>query len=100
MSKLEVFILMFPPNHLIKIIALTNVRLEAKGHEDITNVELVKFFGIIILGSRYEFGSRRDLRATTSVSRFFDAPNFGARTCMRRGWSDAIWSCIRFSESV
>ena len=51
MSKLEVFLLTFPPNHLIKIIALTNVRLEAKGHEDITKGELVKFFGIIILGS-------------------------------------------------
>ena len=50
MSKLEVFILMFPPNHLIKIIALTNVRLEAKGHECITKGELVKFIGIIILG--------------------------------------------------
>ena len=51
MSKLEVFILMFPPNRLSKIISLTNVRLEAKGHEDITKGELVKFLGIIILGS-------------------------------------------------
>ena len=53
MSKLEVFILVFPPNHLIKIIALTNMRLESKGHEDITKGDLVKLFGIIILGSRY-----------------------------------------------
>ena len=90
MSKLEVFILMFPPNHLIKIIALTNVRLETKGHEDITKGELVKFFGIIILGSRYEFGSRRDIWATTSVSRFVNAPNFVARTGMHRGRFDAI----------
>ena len=73
---------MFPPNHLIKIIALTNVRLEEKGHEDITKGELVKLFGIIILGSRYKFGSRRCLWATTSVSRFVDAPNFGERTGM------------------
>ena len=85
MSKLGVFLLMFPPNHFIKTIALTNVRLEAKGNEDTTKGELVKFFGIIILGSRYEFGSRRDLWATTSVSRFVDAPNFGSRTGMRQG---------------
>ena len=51
MSKLEVFLLMFPSNHFIKINALTNVRIEAKGHEDITKGDLVKFFGIIILGS-------------------------------------------------
>ena len=80
MSKPEVFLLMFPPNHLIKIIALTNVILEAKGHEDITKGDLVKFFGIIIIGSRYEFGSRRDLWDTTFVSRFVDEPKFGART--------------------
>ena len=98
MSKLEVFLLMFPPNHLIKTIALTNVRLESKGHEDIKKGELVKFFGIIILGSRYEFGSRRNLWATTSVPRFVDAPNSGARTGMRRRRFDAIWYCIRFSE--
>ena len=55
MSKLEVFLLIFPPNNLIKIFALTNVRLAAKGHEDITKGELVKFFGIIILGTQYEF---------------------------------------------
>ena len=89
---------MFPPNHLIKIITLTNVRLEAKGHEDITKGELVKFFGIIILGSRYEFGSRRYVWSTTSVSRLIDVPNFGARTGMQQGRFDAIWSCIRFSE--
>ena len=81
-SKLEVFLLMFPPNHLIKIIALTNVRLGANEHEDIKKGELVKFFGIIILGSRYEFGSRRNLWATTSVPSFVDAPSFGARTLM------------------
>ena len=51
MSKLEIFLLTFPPNHLIKIIALTNVRLEAMGHEDITKFNLVKFFGVIIPGS-------------------------------------------------
>ena len=72
--------------------------LEAKGHEDITKGDLVKFFGIIILGSWYEFGSRRDLWATTSVSRFVDAPNFGARKGIRQGRFYAIWSCIRFSE--
>ena len=72
--------------------------LEAKGHEDITKGELVKFFRIIILGSRYKFGSRRDLWATTSVLRFVDEPNFGSRTCMRRGRFDEIWYCIQFSE--
>ena len=98
MSKMELFLLTFPPNHLIKIIALTNVRLEAKGHENITKGELVKFFGIIILGSRYEFGSRRDLWATNSVSRFVDAPKYGSRIGIRQGRFDAIWSCIQFSE--
>ena len=32
------------------------------------------------------------------MSRFVDAPNFGARTGMQRGRFDAIWCCIRFSE--
>ena len=80
MSLLAIFFLMFPPDHLIVIINLTNKRLHLQGHEDTTKGEIIKFFGVIILGTKFVFGKRRELWNTSSVSHLIDPPNFGART--------------------
>ena len=63
-----------------------------------TKGSLIKFFGIIILGTRFEFLSRSDLWSTESVSRFVEAPKFGEMTGMSRNRFDKICRCIRFSE--
>ena len=98
MSRLDFFLLMFPPEHLTRIIAMTNEQLRSKERKEITKGELLKFFGVIILGTRLEFGSRSDLWATTSLSSFIDAPKFGEKTGMSRARFDQIWSSIRFSH--
>ena len=98
MSLLDVFLLMFPPDHLIKIITLTNRKLRAKRFKEITKGQLIKFFGIIIIGTRFVFGNRRDLWNKTSVSHLIDPLNFGGRTGMTKNRFDEIWSCIRFSD--
>ena len=59
---------------------------------------MIKFFGVIILGTRFILGSRRDLWSKTSVSRLLDSPSFQKRTGVSRNRFDALWSCIRFSE--
>ena len=82
MSRLDFFLLMFPPEHLTRIIAMTNEQLRSKERKEITKGELLKFFGVIILGTRLEFGSRSDLWAMTSLSSFIDAPKFGEKTGM------------------
>ena len=89
---------MFPPDHLIHIVSLTNIQLRSGGHEETTKGEVLNFFGVIILGSQFVFGSRKDLWGTPSVSRLLDMPSFRKRTGMKRNRFDALWSCIRFNE--
>lgn len=59
--------------------------------------EILKFFGVIILATRFEFGSRASLWSTTASAKYEQAPAFG-RTSMSRKRFDEIWSSIRFSQ--
>ena len=90
MTRLDLFLLMYPPDHLIKIINLTNQNLLKIGTYKMTKGSLIIFFGIIILGTRFEFSSRHDLWSTESVSRFVEAPRFGEKTGMSRNRFDEI----------
>ena len=55
------FMTMFPHKHLSQIVALTNICFLAKNERLTTPGEVIKFFGILLLMSRWELGSRRDL---------------------------------------
>ena len=85
MSFLDIFLLIFPPDHFITIVNLTNIRLRIAGHQETTKGEVIKFFGVVILGTRFVFGNRRDLWSTSSVSPLLDPPNFDKRTGIARG---------------
>jgi hypothetical protein len=99
MSRLCFFLLMFPPDHLLKIVALTNNQLQQKRNQaDTTRGEILKFFGVIILGTRFEFNSRRDLWSTHCKSKLRDPPKFGEKTGMSRYRFDSLWSAIHFSD--
>jgi hypothetical protein len=54
----EYFMAMFPPDALIRIVTLTSEKLREKGKQVTTGGDSSKFVGILILGTRYEFGSR------------------------------------------
>ena len=77
MSRLDLFLMMFPPTQLQHIINLTNRNLRKEGRRETSKGEIVKFFGIIILGTKFEFASRRDLWETASKSKYIDPPRFG-----------------------
>ncbi|KAG7372651.1 transposase IS4 [Nitzschia inconspicua] len=77
LTKMDVFLLAFPPESLVSICRNTNVVLEATGIPTTTVGELLKFFGIIILATRFEFESRASLWSMTPLSTFIPAPNFG-----------------------
>ena len=91
---------MFPPDHIVTIINLTHVRLQVGWNRDTTKGEITKFFGVIILGTKFVFASRKDLLGIKSVSQLIDPLNFGARPGMPRNRFDDLWSCIRFSEQL
>jgi len=44
MTRLDLFLLMYPPAHLVKVIALTNHNLRKIGKEEVQKGELIKFF--------------------------------------------------------
>jgi Transposase IS4 len=76
----EYFMAIFPPDALMRIVMLTSEKLREKGKQVTRGGEILKFFGILILGTRYEFGSRADLWSTSSRNILFDPPKFGRRT--------------------
>ena len=59
--------------------------------------EIVKFFGVMLLVTRFEFGSRASLWSNVTTNKYIPAPSFGI-TGMPRKQFDNLWMCIRFSE--
>ena len=98
-SRLDLFLMMFPPDHLRTIAELTNRQLQKLGNEvaPTTRQEILKFFGICILATKFEFGNRRDLWTTTAPTKYRPAPCFG-NTGMSRSRFDLLYTHIRFSN--
>ena len=61
MSLLDAFLLIFPPDHLIIILNLTNKRLHLQGYKDTIRGKIIKFFSVIILSTKFVFRKRREL---------------------------------------
>jgi hypothetical protein len=96
-SRLDYFLLMFPPLELQLILRLTNSQLRSAGLKETQTGEILKFFGIILLATRFEFGNRASLWSSTAPSKYVPAPNFG-RTGMTRQRFDSLWRYVRFSD--
>jgi len=78
--------------------SLTSAKLGGRGLPSTSPGEILKIFGVLILGTRFEFGSRADLWATEPRSKHMPVPEFGARTGMPRHRFDARWSALTFSK--
>jgi Transposase IS4 len=60
-SLLDHFTACFPPQAMSNIIALTNKKLRDDDLQEMEMGELLKFFGVLILITQFEFNSPRDL---------------------------------------
>ena len=96
-TRLDVFLQMFPSRQLISCWQLTNIQLQKKNYKETTKQEVLKFFGVILLASRYEWNKRSDLWMEHPPSKYEVAPAIGKKTDFRRKRFDELWSCIRFS---
>jgi hypothetical protein len=96
-SRLDYFLLMFPLLQLNKIGRLTNLHLAKKRRRLTTVGEVIKFFGLLILTTIFEFGRRSSLWSTSPFSKYHGVPCFG-KTGMSRQRFDDLWSTIAFSE--
>ena len=96
-SRLECFLMLFPPEQLQLILQLTNNELAMARKNYRMAGEIVKFFGVMLLVTRFEFGSRASLWSNVTTNKYIPAPSFGL-TGMPRKQFDDLWMCIRFSE--
>jgi Transposase IS4 len=95
-SRLDYFLFMFPPTQLTTTCSLTNEELLKHEKKATTKGELLRFFGIMILATRYEFRTRASLWSNVSPYKYVESPSFG-RTGMSRTRFDDLWKNIRWS---
>ena len=67
--------------------------------KEITTGEILKFIGIIILMSKFEFCKGRDLWTNTSQFRYFSAPAL-VKTVMARKRFDLLWLWMVWSDQL
>ena len=89
--------MLFPPEQLQLILQLTNDELAMVRKNCAMAGGIVKFFGVMLLVTRFEFGSRASLWSNMSTNKYIPAPSFGL-TGMPQKWFDDLWMCIRFSD--
>jgi hypothetical protein len=90
----------FPREQLLRMVRLTNEKLITKKKASMTTGELLKFIGVLILGTRFEFGSRADQWKTEATSCLFNPPALGRKTGMSRGRFDDLWRCLMFTRQA
>ena len=95
---LDYFMAALPHGHLIKMVQWTSEVLQDKGKRGLSTGELLKFLGIHILGTRFQFGKGRELWAVNARNRLLYAPCFGNKTGMPRNRFEDIWSSLFFSQ--
>ena len=87
---------MFSITHLRNITKYTNYQLAVNGMKLTISSEILTFFGILVLLTRFEFGSRRALWSTRRRNKYIQAPDLAQ--VMSRHRFDSIRSCLRFSS--
>ncbi len=72
----DYFTWMFPIHHLESIVTLSNPQLAMNTTQQTNGSEILKFFGILVLMSRHQFGPRRGLWLSVGKFKYISAPNF------------------------
>ena len=98
-KRLDVFLQLFPPKALNNLLIETNINIRNNNSQDLTSKsELLKFIGIILLGTKFDWDSRADLWSTINPSKYVPAANFGKVTNMSRDRFNFLWQYMRFSH--
>jgi hypothetical protein len=90
---------MFPLKQLVAMVYLTNIEL-AKLEANTTNTsECLKFFGVLILMTFFEFTLRASLWSSVAPMKYKPAPHFGL-TGMSKHSFDDFFRAIRWSKQL
>ena len=71
MSRLYIYLLIFSSSQLRQCMLLTNIALRRDKLNETTTGEVLKYFGILIILSKFKFIKRRDLWSNLSQHRVF-----------------------------
>jgi Transposase IS4 len=97
LKPFDFFMACFPKEQIKFMVEQTTLRLRSDGHTGTSLGEILKWFGITILMTRFEFGSRASLWSEDSGSKYVPAPNLGTRTGMSRSRYDTIQKYLVWS---
>jgi hypothetical protein len=97
LTPFDCFMAMFPKKQLEEMVNATSLELEIYNKGPTSTGEMLKFFGVLILATRFEFGTRASLWNTTSSSKYIPAPCFG-KTGMSKNRFDDLWKCLVWSK--
>ena len=88
---------MFPPKQLVAMVDLTNIEL-VKLEANTTNTsEILKFFGVLILMTSFEFTSRESLWSSVAPMKYKPAPHFGLTGMSKHRFND-LFRAIQWSK--
>jgi len=97
-EPIDCFMAVFPKEQMKLMIKETNNVLQVNGLPLLTMGELLKWMGICILITRFEFGNRADLWADSNPSKYVPPARFGSVTGMSRRRFDLLWQFMVWSK--
>ena len=98
LRPIDYFLACMPKEQLQEMESRTSVKLAKHGKSPTSVGEVLKFFGVLILCTRFEFGNRASLWATESFTRLIPPANFGYTTGMPRKRFDDLWRFMVWSH--
>ena len=93
----DFFLACFPKEHLKAIAEQTSANLTIANKPPTSIGEVLKWIGVTILITRYEFGQRCTLWSSESGSKYMPAANIGYRTGMSRDRYDTLMQHMSWS---
>jgi Transposase IS4 len=96
-TPLDYFLASMPPATIKRVLKETNEKLLEREADELAIAELLRFFGVCILITRFKFGRRRELWGQATGSKYIPTANI-ADTGMSRHRFEEIWSVLSFSH--
>ena len=99
-KPIDFFFTVFPKKQLKEMQERTSAALlaaEPRPLQPTTIGEILKFFGVLLIIPRYEFGLRSSLWGTKGFTRLVPPPNLGEKTGMSRERFDSLWRYMVWS---
>ena len=98
LQAIDYFMAVFPKEQLFEMTERTSQVLQRENLQGTSTGEVLKFLGILLIITRFEFGTRASLWSTTARNRFMPPTNLGHTTGMPRERFDHLWRYMVWSE--